>query len=257
MVVESDLLSAQVNHAAREQELIRARNAAALARVQLNHEMGVSPDTQFDLAELLAEKVFPSVSIDELEKRALDERPDLQGVAKQQAVQADGVRAAKASFGPRLNVMADWQLDNPHFAGGGGNNWLAAVELQFDVFDGGAKRARLQREHALKSRVDALHEAAVSGIRLEVRKAYFDFNAARQQVDVARAAVGQAQESLRIGQNRYEGGLSTITDLLRMQEAAVRAQTDYSQSLYRLQTSYANLELATGTLGANSLVVKQ
>ncbi|HEX9120981.1 MAG TPA: TolC family protein, partial [Terriglobales bacterium] len=73
----------------------------------------------------------------------------------------------------------------------------------------------------------------------------------------ARAAVGQAQESLRIGQNRYQAGLSTITDLLRMQEAAVRAQTDYSQALYRLQTSYATLELAAGTLDANSPVVKQ
>jgi outer membrane protein len=257
MVVESDLLSAQVNRAAREQALIRARNAAALSRAQLNHEMGVSPDMQFEPAELLGEKVFPSASLDELEKRALAQRPDLQGVALQQAVQADGVRAAKASFGPRLNAIADWELDNPRFAGGGGNNWLAGVEIQIDLFDGGAKRARLQHERAMKGRIDALHDAAISGIRLEVRKAYLDFDAARQQVEVARAAVGQAQESLRIGQNRYEAGLSTITDLLRMQEAAVRAQTDYSQALYRLQTNYANLELATGTLDANSPVVKQ
>jgi outer membrane protein TolC len=257
MVVESDLLSAQVNHAAREQELIRARNAVALSRAQLNFEMGISPETQFEPAELLAEKSFPSVPLDELEKRALEQRPDLQGVSLQQKVQADGVRAAKASFGPKLNAIADWELDNPRFAGGGGNNWLAAVEIQIDLFDGGAKRARLQRERAMKDRVDALHDAAISGIRLEVRKAYLEFDAARQQVEVARAAVGQAQESLRIGQNRYEAGLSTITDLLRMQEATVRAQTDYSQALYRLQTSYASLELATGTLDANSPVVKQ
>ncbi|MBZ5630907.1 MAG: TolC family protein [Acidobacteriia bacterium] len=257
MVVESDLLSAQVNRAARQQELIRAHNDVALARAQLNYEMGVAPDTQFEPAELLAETSMPSASLDDLEKRALERRPDLQGLTQQQAVQADGVRAAKAAFGPRLNAMTDWQLDNSHFAGGGGNNWLAAVEIQLDLFDGGARRARLQRERAMKGRIDALHDAAISGIRLEVRKAYFDFDAARQQFEVARAAVGQAQESLRIGQNRYHAGLSTITDLLRMQEAALRAQTDYWQSLYRLQTSYASLELATGALDLNSPVVKQ
>jgi outer membrane protein TolC len=109
----------------------------------------------------------------------------------------------------------------------------------------------------MKGRVDALHEMAINGVRLEVRKAYLDLDAARKQVEVARASVAQAQESLRIGQNRYGAGLSTITDLLRMQEAALRAQTDYLQSLYRLQTGYANLELATGTLDANSPVVKQ
>ncbi|MBZ5569063.1 MAG: TolC family protein [Acidobacteriia bacterium] len=257
MAVESDLLSAQVNHAARQEELILARNAVALARAQLNLEMGISPDTPFEPADLLAEKPLPVASLDELEKRALEQRPDLRGLTMRQAVQADGVRAAKASFGPRLNVIADWQLDNPQFAGGGGNNWMAGFELQVDVFDGGAKRARLAREHALKSRIDALHEAAANDIRLEVRRAYLDFDTARQQVEVARAAAGQAQESLRIGQNRYEAGLSTITDLLRMQEAALRAQTDSWQSLYRLQTSYAGLELATGALDLNSPVVKQ
>ncbi len=257
MVVESDLLSAQVNHASRQEELILARNAVALARAQLNIEMGISPDTQFEPADLAGEKPLPVVTLDELEKRALERRPDLQAVSLQQTIQADGVRAAKASFGPRLNVIADWQLDNPRFAGGGGNNWMAGFELQVDLFDGGAKRARLAREHALKGRIDALHDAAASGIRLEVRKAYLDFDTARQQVEVARAAAGQAQESLRIGQNRYEAGLSTITDLLRMQEAALRAQTDFWQSLYRLQTSYASLELATGALDLNSPVVKQ
>jgi hypothetical protein len=33
-------------------------------------------------------------------------------------------------------------MDNPTFlAGGGGNNWLGGIELQIDLFQGGAKRA--------------------------------------------------------------------------------------------------------------------
>jgi outer membrane protein TolC len=257
MVVESDYLSAQVNHASRQEELIRAHNAVALARAQLAHEMGSSLDTNFEPAELLGAKSFPGGTIEELEKRALERRPDLRSLSLQQSAQAEGVRAAKAAFAPTVNAIADWELDNPHFAGGGGNNWIAGVEVRLALFDGGAKLGHLQHERAMKGRIDALHEAVISGIRLEVRKAYLDFDSARQQVEVARAAVGQAQESLRIGQNRYEAGLATITDLLRMQEAGTRAETDYSQALYRMQTSYANLELATGTLDANSAAVKQ
>jgi len=257
MVVESDQLSALVNDAARQEELIRARNSVALARAQLNHDMGVPPDTQYEAVELLTERSLPPVDLKELEKRALDRRPDLQGLTLRKAIQGDEVRAAKAAFGPRLNAIANWEMDNPHFNGGGGNNWLAAFELQVDLFNGGAKLARLDRERALKGRIDALHDAAIHSIRLEVRKAYLDFDSARQQVEVARAAVGQAHESLRIGQNRYESGLSTITDLLRMEEAALRAEADYSQSLYRLRTSYASLELAAGTLDLNSPVIKQ
>ena len=72
---------------------------------------------------------------------------------------------------------------------------------------------------------------------------------------MAKAAIAQAQESLRITQNRYESGVSTITDLLTAEEAASRTQADYWQTVYRFHTGYANLELATGTLNPQSPVV--
>ena len=75
--------------------------------------------------------------------------------------------------------------------------------------------------------------------------------------EVARAATQQAQESLRINQNRYDSGLANITDLLRVEEASRRAQADYWEAVYRYRTSYARLELATGSLSANSAVVTQ
>ena len=94
---------------------------------------------------------------------------------------------------------------------------------------------------------------ATSGVQLEARSAYFDLEAARQQVEVVRAAVAQARESLRIIQDRYQAGLTTITDLLRAEDATNRTQTQYWETVYRLHTSHANLELATGTLNAGDL----
>ena len=256
MAVESDMLSAQVDNAARQQELIRTRNGVQLARASLNHEMGVSLDAEYQPAEVLAERVLPTASPSDLEKRALEHRPDLAGADLRSDVQKKGIAVAKVSFGPRVNAFGGWEADNPHFAGGGGNNWTAGVEVQLDVFDGGAKVARLERARAQAGAAAADRDALASGVRLEVRQAYLEYDSARQQVEVARAAVQQAKESLRIGQNRYEGGLTTITDLLRTEEAALRAQTDYWQAVYRLHTSFASLELATGTLDANSPVVK-
>jgi outer membrane protein TolC len=101
-----------------------------------------------------------------------------------------------------------------------------------------------------------MKQAATDAIRLEVRRAYYDLDASRQQIEVARAAVTQATESLRISRDRYAGGLITITDLLGTEDAARRSQTDYWDAVYRLHTSYANLELATGTLTAQSAVVR-
>ncbi len=256
MVVESDVLSAKVDLAARRQELIAAENAVKIARAELNRELGVPLDTGYQAAEVLGERVFPTKSATNLEKLALEHRPDLQAATLRRDIQRKSETMAKADFGPRLNAFADWETDTPRLAGGGGNNWTAGVELQLDLFSGGAKIARLRNERALAEEASAMRESMVSAVRVQVRKAYYDFDSARQQVDVARAAVEESKESLRITQNRYDGGLITITDLLRTEEASRRAETDYWQAVYRLNTNYANLELATGTLDANSPVVK-
>ena len=190
------------------------------------------------------------------EKQAVDRRPDLNRVRSEEAAQQQSVSIAKSSFGPRVNAFGGWEADNPTLlAGGGGNSWLAGIEVQFDLFEGGAKRAQLSHERALEEKVSAVKEMATDAIRLEVRRAYYDVDAARQQVDVARAAIAEAQESLRINQDRYDSGLSTITDLLAAEEAARRSQTDYWEALYRYHTGYANLELASGTLNPQSPVV--
>jgi outer membrane protein TolC len=256
VVVESDLLSAQVRLAARKQELIRGQNNLAFARAQLSTSMGLSTQNDFDPAEPLAERNLPATTLEEAEKRAVDLRPDLKRIRSEEAAQQQGVAIAKSSFGPRVNAFAGWEADNPTLvAGGGGNNWLAGIEVQFDLFQGGAKRARLSRERAMQEKVAAVKEMASDAIRLEVRRAYYDLDAARQQVEVGRAAIAQSQESLRINQNRYDSGISTITDLLAAEEAARRSQTEFWGTVYRYHTCYANLELASGTLSPQSPVV--
>jgi outer membrane protein TolC len=255
VVVQSDLLSAQVRLAGRQEELIRARNNVAFAAAQLDTAMGVPPDTEFQLSQALSQSTLPQAALADLEKRALVARPDLKQIEAQQMAQEKSVSMARSAFGPRLNAFGGWETDSATLSQVQGNNWVAGVELQLDLFQGGAKKAQLTREKALQERIAAARQAADDQVRLEVRRAYYDFDSARQQVGVAQAAVGQAEESMRINQNRYDAGITTITDLLTIEEAMRRAQTDYWEAMYRLRTSYANLELATGSLSAGSAVI--
>jgi len=257
MVVESDLLSAQVATAARKQELIAAQNALALARAQLALAIGVSSGTLFEPQDSLSDRSFSPAPVAELEAVAIDKRPDLKRIELEQRAQDKNISSAKGAFAPRLNAFGSWQTDSPTPGWNGGNNWIAGAELQFDLFDGDSKRANLAMQKAIQEKAAAMRDSFRDQIRLQVRKAYYEYDAARQQVDVARAAVTQAEESLRINQNRYDGGLTTIGDLLRVQEAAQRAKVDYWQAVYRVQTSYAGVELATGTIGPSSPVVMQ
>jgi outer membrane protein TolC len=255
--VDSDQLAAQVDVASRRQDLIRAKNGVSLAQAQLDASMGLPAESVFAASEVLAERTLPTVNLDNAEKIALQQRPDLKQIESQTSAQEAGVKLAKASFGPRINAFGSWQVDNPNFTGGGGNSWIAGAELQFDLFAGGRKAAVLSHEKAMLERTNALKQAAIDGIRLDVRQAVYNCDAAQQMLEVSRASVAQAEESLRINQNRYEAGLTTITDLLRAADTARMSRTNYWESVYRYQTSYAALELASGSLSTDSPVVTQ
>jgi outer membrane protein TolC len=256
VVVQSDLLSAQVRLASRQEELIRARSNLAFAAAQLDTAMGVPADTEFQPSQGLSEGALPQAALADLETRALASRPDLKQIAAQQTAQEKSVSIAKSAFGPKLNAFGGWETESATLSQVQGNNWVAGLELQLDLFQGGARKAQLTRERALQERIAAAHQAAADQVRLEVRRAYYDFDSARQQVVVGQAAVGQAEESMRINQNRYDAGITTITDLLTIEEATRRTQTGYWEAVYRLRTSYANLELAAGTLSASSAVIQ-
>jgi hypothetical protein len=114
LTVESDLLTAKVRMAARLQEEIRARNTLEVARAQLNTAMGVPLDSPFQLTGGLAERTFSIPAVQDIEKQALTNRPDLKRIASEEAAQRQSVRSLKfpipfflAESSPRLTLSLD------------------------------------------------------------------------------------------------------------------------------------------------------
>ena len=116
----------------------------------------------------------------------------------------------------------------------------------------GSKRASL---HCKRS--SAEEARAGSAIRLQVHRAYADLHAATQRIEVAKAAVAEAEESLRITQNRYEAGISNVTDLLRTETTVLEARTRHLAAVRDQRIAAAMLELAAGTLSPDSAVLNE
>jgi len=249
-------VSARVSLASRQQELIRAKSAEQLALTQFETALGVILTPGQQPAATLKEQTIAAASLEESEARALKQRPDLQAMAAQVLAQQNGVKAAKAAYGPRLDVFGGWQANNVSMFANGSTNWLTGAELHIDILSRD-REARLSVEKATLSRTEAAQQMAQDNIRLEVRKAWLDHDASRQMLDVSRASVQQAEDSLRMMRDRYDSGLATITDLLRSEDADRASRTDYWQSVYRYIVSYAALQLATGDLTSQSPVVTQ
>ena len=68
--------------------------------------------------------------------------------------------------------------------------------------------------------------------------------------------MAEAEESLRITQNRYESGMSNVTDLLRTETAVFESRTRYLTAVRDERVAAVMLEMAAGTLSANSEVLQ-
>ncbi|MBI1941661.1 MAG: TolC family protein [Acidobacteria bacterium] len=255
LTVPSDVLSAQVQLAQAQEDLIRAQNAGAIAHAALNVAMGFPEDAPTEIEGGLGEVAFEVGELAGRQERALTVRPDyLQaGLGKQRAV--NGERLARSEFLPQLDVFGSWEQDNQTFLARGGNNWTVGASLNFNLFDGGANRARLAQSHARRRQAEALAAQMASAVRFQVREAFLNLKAAGERVEVSREAAAQAEESLRIIQNRYEAGLTTITDLLRAETAHTSARKNFLNAIFDYRVSFAALELATGELGPASQAV--
>jgi outer membrane protein len=257
LAVPSDLLSARVQLAQAQEDLLRAKNAVALADAALNAAMGVPDSTPVVLASPLGDVSFEAGTLDERQQRAFALRPDFQRAQIGEEQAANERKGTRFEFMPTFSVFGSWEQNNRNFLSNGNDNWIAGASLTFNIFDGGERRARLKAATARQRQAGALRDQLAAVIRLQVREAFLNLTTARDRVEVSRGAAGQAEESLRITQNRYEAGLATITDLLRAETAHTAAQRNFLNALFDYRLGIAALELATGELSPNSSAVQQ
>ncbi|MGD0911355.1 MAG: TolC family protein [Terracidiphilus sp.] len=246
LAVESDRMSAEVNVSARKQELIAAQGDLELAWAQLRDAMG---DPELNATELkpIEPHTFQQNTLEEEVAAAEKARPDLQALGQEQSAQASALGAAKSDFGPRVSAYGNWEEDQSSFAGPGGNNWVAGVQISVDILPIG-KRAQLAREAVAMRKIDAQVATSQQHLRLEVSQAHIHLKTAELSQETAQAAMDQSAESLRILKNRYGAGLATITDLLRAEDAERQSQSNYWHAVYGKAVAYTELLYATGTL---------
>jgi len=83
-------------------------------------------------------------------------------------------------------------------------------------------------------------------IKLEVRKAIFDMEEARERIEAQEENVELARENLRIAEERYRLGLMSEIELRDAQLSLTQAETDYFQALYDHNVAGAFLDRAIG-----------
>jgi outer membrane protein len=253
LVVESDVLSADVRLASVKEQEIVALNGVELAKASLNEVMGRPLDEAVEVTAQLAEP--QPVTLDTSERLAtvaLAARPDYLGLGIEEQARARGVDAAQAEFLPTVSATASYEVNNLEVVTKGQDSWFLGLVLQWNLFNGFGDRAGVVEARARLAETRAVRDGAANRIRLEVKEALLRLRAATQRIDVARGAIAQAEDSFRIVKDRYDAGLTTIVDLLSTEAALTEARARLTRALYDRSVADANLALALGTISKDS-----
>lgn len=255
MSTDADVLSIRVHMADVKERQIQRSADFDVARAALNDALGMPLDAVHQLTTPLAPVKVSGDSQEQYENSGLTDRPEFRQMKLATRLAKNEAADARGSYLPEVGLHGAFEVDRQRFYDRGGANWLASVELRWNIFNGFGDKARVEETGFAVHRAEADEQRAGSTIRLQVRRAWADLQAAQQRIDVAQAAVAEAEESLRITQNRYEAGLGTVTDLLRTETAVLDARTRRLAAIHDQRIAAAMLEMAAGTLTADSEVL--
>ncbi len=133
------------------------------------------------------------------------------------------------------------QLLNQRSITGSSTALTGTVGLSYDVYTAGARTARIRAAEE-QVRFDQLDvERITQQLRLDVSNDYYDLQQADEQVRINRAAVTNAEASLRDAQAREQAGVGTRFDVLQSQVQLANASQDLTNSLSQQQIARRQL----------------
>jgi outer membrane protein TolC len=244
VALKEDVLRAEVQLSESREALVVAREGEFNAVARLNNAMGRNAGWPLEVIDLEAEPPLPGALADLLEQAAA-QRPEV-GLARQAVAAAqEGRQAARAESLPRVFARASaGHTDGDKVVTG----WQegAGLHVEAPLYAGGRHRGELRSAEADVEAALADAQAILDAISLQVNLAYRGVVAARERIDLARPAVVQAEENLRLVRVRYRNGNATPTDVVDSEAALTRSQQRFFSATCTYLAALARLDYAVG-----------
>ncbi|MCJ7596023.1 MAG: TolC family protein, partial [Desulfobacterales bacterium] len=246
----NDLLKAEVELANAEQNLVKAGNTADLTRATFNTVLVRPIDEPVQLEDILSYRPEKGDYVFYL-KRAFDERPEIK-VLDINILQADQqIRLAESKNYPEISLTYDYikEGDSADVSGSpyhDASRWEAMAVLSWTFWEWGKTYYTAKEKESAKQELMETKLSLEDSIRLEVKDALSALEVAEKNIPTTQKAVEQAEENLRVNEERYKAQVTTITEVLDAQALLTRARVNYYRSLYDQNLARASLERAIG-----------
>ena len=240
LIQKSDLLNVEVQVLGIESNLNEANanvlNASDYLSVLMNKPTGIIYST---------DEIKQAQPSEKIELTIPQNRTDFLAIEK--AMEATGLmlKSSKMKYLPRLNAFGSYQLNDKKFAGFNANSYLAGIQLTWNIFDGNNIKHQVAGLKLEQDKLGVQLQSMQQENQMLLDKANRDLANALFKIKQQKAAIAQADEALRILQNRYEEGLVNTTEILTAQTQLSQQKLLLVQAIYSNNISQAYIQFLT------------
>jgi outer membrane protein TolC len=240
-----DVTRTEVELQTEEYNLSVSRNNFAIAHLTLARAIGLPLGQAFELADELPYSDINAPTVEDALQTAYKWRSDFRAARESQRAAQQTLSAAKGERYPVVAVNGDYSDLGTTFGHSHGNfDFQAGVSVP--LFTGGRIKGDVtQAEAALRQR-KAEAENARGQLDYDVRTAFLNLNAAKEQVDVAQKNVALANENLARSRDRFTSGVTDSVEVVQSEQSLASANDQYITSVYNHNLAKLTLARAIG-----------
>ena len=189
-------------------------------------------------------------------QRSTDQNPELRAqraLAEQARFDIDRARSAKLPVVDAVANHGDNRAGGGTFGGSETRASSVGVQLNYQIFEGGARDSRVRESIANQERAQQAYADAQRRVELATRQAYLGVTSGAAQVRAFEQALVSSQASMDSTRLGFEVGVRTSVDVLNAQQQLTSARRELAQARYNYLLSRLRLEAAAGTLDVNDL----
>lgn len=258
-ITRDQVLRAQAEMLALEQQALEAGNGVTLARNYFNFLLNRPLDASIDAADVpdpvdFATRRLAALGGDvdaladaRLEEYAASKRAELGQIDAQVRAAAAGVAAERASYHPTVAFAVDAGIQGEDYGFGSGQNYaIASLVFDWRLYDGGQRKSRVAAARATLERAEIARNEVGDQISLQVRQAADRLRTARASLATASARQDAAREAFRIASRKRDAGSIAQVEFIDARTALTSAELNLNLTRFDVLVRLAELRAALG-----------
>jgi outer membrane protein len=250
IVAKNDVLLAEVNLANAKQGLVKAENDLATAKASFNILLRREINTPLEVVDILEYKPFP-LSFEQSLEEALRQRPELMTAQLNIDQAKEGVKIAKSGYFPTISLAGNYSRSSEEFSTYGdirSESWTVQALATITLWNWGDTVFKVGENKVKVTQAEDSKAQLLDSITIEVKNDYLSMQVAEKNIGVAEVAITQAEENLRMNEERYKYQVATQTDVVNAVTLLAQARVNYYGALSDFNVAKALLERALGRM---------